>query len=223
MGSFRIRKSKSFGPIRITASKRGLSASVGKGPLRVTRRADGKINHTARIPGTGISYVHTSGAGGRPNSPRGVGARPGRPAAASRATAAEPISDQEWQELLAPDGESLAMTFQREYVRIKVASKTGVRPSLKHLTIGQAVQILARIGEASEPLWTSGRGSGFINKGAVISRWILLVLVALFVCFIPAIGPFFGLAIVALVVAAKVRRARRQRFEDELVAGAGGV
>src|SRR5690349_20024965 len=29
---FRYRKSKSFGPVRITASKRGVSASIGAGP-----------------------------------------------------------------------------------------------------------------------------------------------------------------------------------------------
>ncbi|MCQ9162941.1 hypothetical protein [Arthrobacter sp. STN4] len=115
------------------------------------------------------------------------------------------------------------MTFQREYVRAKVASKTGVRPSLKQLTVGQAVQILARVGEPAEPLWTSGRASRFINRGAVFSRWMLLGLVTLFVCFIPAVGPVFGLAIVALVVVAKVRRTRRQRIEDELVAASGEV
>lgn len=218
MGSFRVRKSKTFGPVRITASKRGLSASIGKGPLRVTRRADGKVNQTARIPGTSISYVHTTGRGRRPSSARGANGITGS-TVAGRATAVEPISDQEWRALLAPDEEAPAMTFQREYVRIKVASKTNVRPSLKHLTIGQAVQILARVGESAQPLWTSGRASRIITKVAVFSQWMLLVLLTLFVCFIPAVGPVLGLGIVALVVVAKVRRARRQRFEDEQIAG----
>ncbi|WP_430336020.1 DUF4236 domain-containing protein [Rhodococcus sp. ACT016] len=49
-----FRKSKSFGPVRLTASKRGLGVSVGAGPLRVSRGADGKVRRTVRVPGTGI-------------------------------------------------------------------------------------------------------------------------------------------------------------------------
>ncbi|MBZ4580914.1 DUF4236 domain-containing protein [Mycobacterium avium] len=48
------RKSKSAGPFRFTVSNRGISTSVGYGPMRVTRRADGRYQRTARIPGTGI-------------------------------------------------------------------------------------------------------------------------------------------------------------------------
>jgi hypothetical protein len=48
------RKSKAFGPVRFTASKRGISTSVGYGPFRVTRRADGRYQRTARLPCTGI-------------------------------------------------------------------------------------------------------------------------------------------------------------------------
>jgi hypothetical protein len=48
------RKSKKVGPIRLTASKSGISASVGYGPFRVTRRADGRYQRTARLPSTGM-------------------------------------------------------------------------------------------------------------------------------------------------------------------------
>lgn len=48
------RKSKSVGPLRFTASNSGISASLGAGPVRVTRRADGRYQRTARLPGTGI-------------------------------------------------------------------------------------------------------------------------------------------------------------------------
>lgn len=49
-----FRKSKSFGPFRITATKRGISTSFGAGPIRLSRGADGKTRRTIRAPGTGI-------------------------------------------------------------------------------------------------------------------------------------------------------------------------
>lgn len=48
------RKSKKVGPFRLTVSQRGISTSVGAGPLRVSRGADGKVRRTVRLPGTGI-------------------------------------------------------------------------------------------------------------------------------------------------------------------------
>jgi hypothetical protein len=73
------RKSKKVGPVRFTASKRGISTSVGYGPLRVTRRADGRYQRTARIPGTGIRDTRVSGsqrqapASAQPNIPVQLG------------------------------------------------------------------------------------------------------------------------------------------------------
>jgi Protein of unknown function (DUF4236) len=61
------RKSKAFGPVRLTASKSGISASVGSGPFRVTRRADGRYQRTARLPGTGIR--DTKVVGGQRQTP----------------------------------------------------------------------------------------------------------------------------------------------------------
>jgi hypothetical protein len=49
-----FRTSKSIGPFRFTLSKRGLSTSVGAGPLRLSRGADGKVRRTIRVPGMGI-------------------------------------------------------------------------------------------------------------------------------------------------------------------------
>ena len=54
---FQFRKSKSFGPFRITVSKSGISTSVGIKGLRVTKTADGRVKTTASIPGTGIRYT----------------------------------------------------------------------------------------------------------------------------------------------------------------------
>lgn len=57
----RFRKSINLGPFRATVSKSGVSYSAGSKFGRVTKRADGKTQTTATIPGTGISHVTVSG------------------------------------------------------------------------------------------------------------------------------------------------------------------
>lgn len=59
---FRFRKSAKIGPFRVTASKSGLSYSVGGKGYRVTKQANGKVRKTYSIPGTGISYSETAGS-----------------------------------------------------------------------------------------------------------------------------------------------------------------
>jgi hypothetical protein len=49
-----FRKSKKIGPFRVGVSQRGISTSVGAGPFRISKGADGKVRRTIRIPGTGI-------------------------------------------------------------------------------------------------------------------------------------------------------------------------
>ena len=57
---FRFRKSVKAGPIRFNFSKSGVGYSVGGKGFRVTKRADGRTQTTASIPGTGISHTTTS-------------------------------------------------------------------------------------------------------------------------------------------------------------------
>ncbi|NFJ84005.1 DUF4236 domain-containing protein [Clostridium botulinum] len=57
---FRFRKSVKIGPFRINLSKTGIGYSVGCKGYRVTKRADGRIQETYSVPGTGVSYVKTS-------------------------------------------------------------------------------------------------------------------------------------------------------------------
>ncbi|SHP56275.1 DUF4236 domain-containing protein [Mycobacteroides abscessus] len=56
-----FRRSKKFGPFRLTLSKSGLGISAGAGPLRISRGADGKVRRTIRVPGTGISDTKVIG------------------------------------------------------------------------------------------------------------------------------------------------------------------
>lgn len=59
MAGVNFRKSKKVGPVRVTASKRGISTSVGVKGARVTKGADGRTRTTVGIPGTGISKTTT--------------------------------------------------------------------------------------------------------------------------------------------------------------------
>lgn len=60
---FRFRKSANIGPLRVNFSKSGVGYSVGGKGFRVTKRADGKTQTTASVPGTGIAYTKVSGSG----------------------------------------------------------------------------------------------------------------------------------------------------------------
>ena len=44
-----FRRSKGFGPFRLTLSKRGLGASAGAGPVRIGRGATGRNSLTVRL------------------------------------------------------------------------------------------------------------------------------------------------------------------------------
>ena len=44
-----FRRSKSFGPFRLTLSKRGLGVSAGAGPIRIGRGATGRRTTSIRI------------------------------------------------------------------------------------------------------------------------------------------------------------------------------
>ncbi|MFI6472337.1 DUF4236 domain-containing protein [Streptomyces sp. NPDC050516] len=57
---FSYRKSFKAGPIRVTASKSGISYSAGMKGVRVTKRADGRVQTSLSAPGTGLRYSETS-------------------------------------------------------------------------------------------------------------------------------------------------------------------
>jgi hypothetical protein len=59
---FSYRKSFKAGPIRVTASKSGVSYSAGIKGDRVTKRADGRTQTTLSAPGTGLRYTSTTGS-----------------------------------------------------------------------------------------------------------------------------------------------------------------
>ncbi|MEY9847735.1 hypothetical protein ABH940_004830 [Streptacidiphilus sp. BW17] len=58
---FSNRKSFKTGPFRVTASKSGMSYSAGVKGMRVTKRANGRVQTTLSTPGTGLRYTSTNG------------------------------------------------------------------------------------------------------------------------------------------------------------------
>src|SRR5688572_28728508 len=82
-----FRKTKTFGGLRFSLSKKGLGVSVGAGPLRVGVGADGKVRRTVRAKGTGLYDTKVIGSN-----------RPAKTAPSATPTA--PLPDQpEWAPL----------------------------------------------------------------------------------------------------------------------------
>lgn len=57
---FSFRRSKKLGPFRFTLSHRGVSGSIGAGPLRVSRSSTGRRTKSVRI-GKGWSWRKSRG------------------------------------------------------------------------------------------------------------------------------------------------------------------
>ena len=211
---FRYRKSKSFGPVRITASKRGVSASLGAGPFRVTKSTSGRTTSTARIPGTGVSYV-TSSSKRRPKpNPAVRASQPNR-----REVVRQIISDEDWRDILVADGTVPASKFQRDFVRAAVARATGKRPSLMHLTLGQAARVLERVGQSPAKLTGGGRGVPALEKTGTIAQWTLFGMLVLLVAVSSPAGFLLAAGIVGLMFLLRKRRRDRQAWEDARWAG----
>lgn len=51
MARWQFRRTKSFGPFRFSLSRGGVGASIGFGPFRISRGADGKWRRTTRVAG----------------------------------------------------------------------------------------------------------------------------------------------------------------------------
>ena len=49
MSRWQFRKSKRLGPLRLSLSRRGVGVSIGFGPFRFSRGADGKLRRTTRL------------------------------------------------------------------------------------------------------------------------------------------------------------------------------
>lgn len=49
MARWQFRRTRSFGPLRLSLSRRGVGASIGFGPFRLSRGADGKWRRTTRV------------------------------------------------------------------------------------------------------------------------------------------------------------------------------
>ena len=69
MAGWRVRRSKMFGPFRITATKSGLGISAG-GPFgRMSVNTRGEVRKTVRVPGVGIYKTEKVAQLGEPHPP----------------------------------------------------------------------------------------------------------------------------------------------------------
>jgi hypothetical protein len=59
--AFYFRRSKKLGPLRVTASKRGLSVSGGAGGARASKSSTGRRTTSVRLPGTGAFWRRSKG------------------------------------------------------------------------------------------------------------------------------------------------------------------
>lgn len=57
-----FRKTKKVGPFRVSVSKKGVGVSAGVPGYRVTKRADGRVQETVSLPGSGIRYTTSTPA-----------------------------------------------------------------------------------------------------------------------------------------------------------------
>ena len=84
---FRMRKSFKVAPgVRMTVTPRGVGASVGGKGGRVSVHSSGRVTKSVGIPGTGVSYVSSSGGGSRRKGNASQSAAP-RPSPATYRTA----------------------------------------------------------------------------------------------------------------------------------------
>lgn len=167
-----------------------------------------RVHYRVRRPRHGRPYRSTSTPVSQPPTP------PPRPRREGLGVVSRHTTDA-WRALLAPDGTPPALPLQVAYVRRAVWRETGMTPSLRGLTIGQAERVLAAVGADPAPLWRAGRSARAINLATFTTKWLVIVLLCLEFLTVGRIaGVPFVLVVMATATVALARRQRRQAFED---------
>ncbi|WP_324644984.1 HIRAN domain-containing protein [Pseudarthrobacter sp. LT1] len=99
-------------------------------------------------------------------------------------------------------------------MRAVVARATGTRPSLMHLTQGQAANVLTFVGESPARLNAGGRGVPQLEKAGTVAQWTMLGLLLLIVTVSSPAGFVLAAGIVGLTLVLRKRRRDRQAWED---------
>ncbi len=175
---FRMRKSIQLMPgVRLNMSRSGLGISAGVKGFRVTQRADGTLQRTVSIPGTGLSHVERLD-GGKSASSRSTG-----PQTASTPAQAQPAQRRKKPGWFAPRVEKdlYAAMSASDVDRVEKIARSQERyvvaaASLAGLLRMQAEQVQA----ASDMLmlvWSSGQDPAsdpFIQKYVSVSFDLVL-------------------------------------------------
>jgi len=150
---FRMRKSIQLMPgVRLNMSRSGLGVSAGVKGFRVTKRADGSVQQTSSIPGTGLSHVQRIGGAKAPSS----GQAPAPSVSAPAAKRKKPgwFAPRPEKDLFAAVAASDVVRIEkiaREQQRYTIAAS-----SLAGLLRMQAEQAQPAL-EMLMPVWTSGK------------------------------------------------------------------
>ena len=108
--AWQLRRSKGFGPFRVTLTKRGLSGSVGIPGFRMSTNTRGQVRRTVRIPGTGIyntKVLNPKTAAAKESAPRKARAPkkpPAEPIVAHEESMPAPAAPPNWY----PDPQGIA-------------------------------------------------------------------------------------------------------------------
>jgi len=126
---FRARKSIQIVPgVRMNFSKSGIGYSAGVKGYRVTKRADGRVQKTASIPGTGVSHVKTSGTARSRSKPsssaRGTPAAPRPSARATKPGMFAPKGEKELYKALQASDVARIESVGREHADFTLAAAT---------------------------------------------------------------------------------------------------
>jgi hypothetical protein len=157
---FRYRKSFKAGPFRATVSKSGVSYSVGAKGARITKLANGKVQKTVSIPGSGLSYTSTSG-GKKKQQAKSAIAKPVTVKALKPPTSVKPVKPVKPAKVKAP---TPVWTAQG----ITTSTYRPVGPSS---AVGSGHSTIAAV-----PTWVPGRIKGYLasftlnQAGVVIER-----------------------------------------------------
>ncbi|MGO4586376.1 HIRAN domain-containing protein [Arthrobacter sp. 2RAF6] len=100
-----------------------------------------------------------------------------------------------------------------------MARATGKRPSLMHLTLGQAARVLECVGQSPAKLNAGGRGVPGLEKAGTYAQWTLFGLLVLMVTVSSPAGFLLAAGIVGLMFLLRKRRRGRQAWEDATWAG----
>jgi hypothetical protein len=155
----RYRKTFKAGPFRATISKSGVSYSAGVKGARVTKLANGKVQKTVSIPGSGLSYTSTSGSTKKQQAKSQV-AKPAIVKAPKPPKPAKPVK------VKAPKPPKLAKPVKVKALKPAepVRPITSAAPQQPRYIAPSSASGGGRSTVAAVPMWVPGQNKGYLGS-----------------------------------------------------------